>query len=239
MKKAILTVLFTLAYSVALLVSFASSAYSSPPEYESAEDLNRHALEYIKQKIDQKIHLPKIEFRTLSENLKLPKCSDEPQISDRNPDVYAGRMTLSLSCQNPAWRIFIPVKVEGDLQVVVATQGILKNAVIEQQDVAYQYRPFKEVPRDSNVSLEQAIGMRAKQNIGAGKILTLNYLSPPYWVRKNQPITLVSNLNGIEVKAAGTALEDGVEKETVTVKNAGSGKQLKGIVIAPNTVYIP
>ncbi|WP_319381902.1 flagellar basal body P-ring formation chaperone FlgA [Thiomicrorhabdus sp.] len=239
MKNVIHSVTLVTIRSLILFLSCSYSGLVSAQEYESVETLSHQASEYIKQKIDQKVYRPKIELRSLSENLQLPKCQNTVDIADRNPDIYAGRMTLSLSCKTPNWRIFIPVRVEGDLKVVVAIQGILKNAVIESQDVAYQYRSYKEVPRSGNVSLQQVIGMRARQNIGAGKILTLNYLSPPLWVRKSQPITLITRFNGIEVKADGTALEDGSEKDTVKVENTTSKKKLKGIVIAPGTVRIP
>ncbi len=195
--------------------------------------------EYLKQKSDQKIFEPEFELKKLSTNVTLPKCQTELILKDRNPTTYAGRITLSLSCEQPTWRIFIPVTISGKLPVVVSTKGILKQAVIKEGDVVKTLVPYQKAPKGHLIDIKTAIGMRAKKAISPNKILKITDLQPAFWVFKNQQVTLITRIGNIEVKAKGTALKNGVESEQVPVKNASSKKTLKGIVIAPNTVFIP
>ncbi|MDG6773381.1 flagellar basal body P-ring formation chaperone FlgA [Thiomicrorhabdus sp. ZW0627] len=196
-------------------------------------------MDYIKQKTDQKLYDPQIHLKKLSQRIKLPKCGKPIEISDRNPTKYTGRITIGVKCNAPSWQIYVSATIEGKLPVVITTQGILKQAVIKPEDVKRILVPYKKASSNSLISTETAIGMRAKKAIGPNEILSIRDLQPPYLVFKKQTVTIVSKIGGIEVKTKGTALQDGVERQQIEVENNSSKKTVKGIVIAPNTVYVP
>lgn len=214
-------------------------ADDSGSQYASLEAIYEQAAVFLKQKVDQKLQDPVIDIKTFTTPLKLPACEIPVEIQDRNPTKYAGRMTLGIKCSQPAWQFFLTATVDGKLPAVIATQGILKEAVIRNNDVQKVYLPYKKVPADSLISVEKVIGMRAKKAIAPNDIIIIRDLQPPYWVLKKQAVTLISKIGHIEVKTKGMALEDGVENQQVEVENNNSKKKIKGIVIAPNTVLIP
>lgn len=209
------------------------------PVEQSLDEIHELVSKHIKQKIDQQTIEPVIHLRKLSPTLKLPLCQQPLEVHDRNPDEKIGRMTYSVSCNQPNWRVFIPAEVDGKLAVVMAAQGILKQAVIKSADLKQVVLPYKQVPRGSIIHLDTAIGMRTKRSIGANNILKIQDLQPPYWVFKKQQVTLITKIGSIQVKTKGIALEDAVEQQQVSVKNSTSDKVVKGIVIAPNTVMVP
>jgi len=197
------------------------------------------ATEYLKQKTDQKIVEASWELKKFSAQLRLPQCRQPLLLKDRNPNTFAGRMTLSVSCAQPTWRVFVPVVVTGKLPVIISTKGIPKQAVIKEAHIRKVFLSYKRVPKGHLVNINTAIGMRAIRAIPPNKVLRIKDLQPSYWVMKKQQVTIITRIGGIEVKALGVALKNGVEQEHIPVKNLSSQKTIKGIVIAPNTVLIP
>ncbi|BBP43061.1 flagellar basal body P-ring formation chaperone FlgA [Thiosulfativibrio zosterae] len=228
-------------FGLFLSIFFTQTAHSAEENtpLQSPESLYQLVLEHLKQKTDQQLFNVKIEIQTLSKHLRFQQCTTTPDLLDKNPTDIAGRNTFKVSCENPDWSIYMTAKVEGDLPVIMSTQGILKSAVIKKDDIATVLVPYQKVKRGAFTQLQKVLGYRAKKNISPNTIITLKDVLPPYWVFKDKPVNLVTHIGDINIETKGVALSDAVEQEQVTVKNLSSQKRVKGIVIAPNTVWIP
>jgi len=207
--------------------------------YQAHSELYTLVTEHLKQKTDQKLFEVEIQLRKLSPNLRLPACKESLTLKDRNPDNYTGRVSISVSCLHPKWRVFIPATVEGKRPVIISAKGILKMAVIKEEDIKKVLLPYKKVPKDSLIDLKTVVGMRAIKGIPPNKVLKVKDLQAPFWVFKNQQVNIITRISGIEVRTTGVALQSGVELQQVPVKNLSSKKVMKGIVVAPNTILIP
>ncbi|MBN2864637.1 MAG: flagellar basal body P-ring formation protein FlgA [Thiotrichales bacterium] len=232
-------VLFGLFLLLTSSVLNAGDSSSDTSKYQSLEVLHSEAMEFLKQKVDQKLIEPQIQLKKLNPRIQLPACQASLEFIDRTPSKLAGRTTIGIKCPQPSWQTFVSAYIDGKLSVVVSTQGILKQAVIKKEDIALENIHFKSVPNDALISIDTAIGMRAKKAISANTVLTLRNLQPPYWVFKKQPVRIITKIGQIEISARGIALEDGVENQQVDIKNISSQKTIRGIVIAPNTVMVP
>ena len=206
---------------------------------QSLEEIHELVYEQVKQNIDQQIHEAQIDVRSLPSTLTLPQCSMPLELSQRDPSQIHGRLTVSVNCTQPSWRVFVSVNIDGKIPAIVSTQGILRQAVINKDDVELKLTPLNEIRRGSLQSLDNVIGMRAKRAIPANRVLTLQMLDIPYWVVEKEEVTLVTRVGGVEIKTTGIALEDGMQQDQVTVKNINSEITVTGIVIAPKTVEIP
>lgn len=221
------------------LLSLQANQINPSNQSQAHNDIYTLADEYLKQKTDQKIFEAKFELKKFSSTLSLPRCLTPLTLKDRNPNTVSGRITLSVSCNKPVWRVFVPVVITGKLPVILSTKGIPKQAVIKGEHVKKVLLPYQKVPKGHLIDTNTAIGMRAIKAIPANKVLRIKDLSPPYWVFKNQQVNIITRIGGIEVKATGIALKNGVDQEQVPIQNASSKKLIKGIVIAPNTVLVP
>ena len=241
MKKTMRLFTFTtFLYCLSTITAFAAQPLATIQHaYQALEPIHELVTEHVKQKVGQNLFEVNIQLRKLSPQLQLAYCQKPLQLNDRSLGETVGRMTISVSCPQPKWRVFIPVVVDGKKNVIISTQGILKRAVITSEDVKQVLLPYKKVPRGSMVDLSKVIGMRTKKAIGPGNIIKIRSLQPPYLVFKNQNVNIVTRSHGIEVKTHGIALKNGVIEEQIPVKNSSSNKIIKGIVIAPNTVFIP
>lgn len=206
---------------------------------QSLDAIHELVHEHVKQNIDQKIQEAQIDIRTLPSTLTLPQCTTQPELSQRDTNQIHGRITVSVSCNQPSWRVFVSVNIDGKIPAVISTQGILRQAVINSEDVALRLTPLSELRHGAMKSLDNVIGMRAKRGIPANRVLTLQMLDIPYWVIEKEEVTLVTRIGGVEIKTTGIALEDGMQQDQVRVRNINSDITVTGIVIAPKTVEVP
>ncbi len=239
MKKTMLQLIIALTMLTNPLLSLQADQTSSSSQYQAHNEIYTLAYEYLKQKTDQKIFDATFDLKKFSPTLSLPRCQTPITLKDRNPNRVSGRITLAVSCEQPTWRVFVPVVITGKLPVILSAKGIPKQAVIKEEHVKKVLLPYQKVPKGHLININTAIGMRAIKAIPANKVLKIKDLSPPYWVFKKQQVNIITRIGDIEVKALGIALKNGVEQEQVPVKNLSSQKIIKGIVIAPNTVLIP
>lgn len=222
-----------------LFWSCASHAQAQDDAFQSNESLYQLVQNYLKQKTDQHLHNARFDVQTLSRHIHFKACKTQPELQDKNPTNVTGRQTFNVSCAEPEWSIYMTATIEGDLPVVISTQGILKQAVIKDSDVRLALIPYQKVRRGSLTKLENVIGNRAKRAIAPNKIVSIRDVEPPYWVFKDRPVVLVSEVGEIRIETKGIALDNAVEQSQVSVRNLSSQKTLKGIVVAPNTVWIP
>lgn len=221
------------------LIPLESSSNTALPEYQTHSSLYEMLQQHLKQKTDQKLFNPKFHIQKLSKHIRFKTCLKPLELIDKDPQNITGRGSYKISCAQPKWKIFLSATVEGDLPVVVSTQGILKQAVIRKSDVARILVPYKKVRRGAFTNLEKVVGLRAKRAIGPNKIITVRSVQPAYWVFKDRQVNLITNMGNIKIETKGIAMKSGVEQEQVPVKNLSSKKIIRGIVIAPNTVWIP
>lgn len=194
----------------------------------------------IKQKIGQDLINPKISIQPLGKRTRLPAC--KTPISIQLPDTrrkLTGRFTALVRCNDPHWKVFISYRVSGQRPVMVSTTLIPRMATIKADMVAQRLIDAGQVPRQAATQPDQVIGKRARRAIAAGQIITAQMLLPPYWVFRNKPVILMTRIGTIEIRTRGVALRDAVENEVVEVRNLRSGRKVRGVVIAPNTVLVP
>ncbi len=214
-------------------LSFAADRQPMAPIYSAIYTL-------IKQNLDQKIRNPKIIVQKLGDRTRLPRCKAPLSYHRLQPErTGLGRHTIVVQCPDPAWKIFISAKVSGKLPVVVSTALIPRHSQIRPHQVKRQYLDSTRIPRGILTDPQDAIGMRAKRAIAPNTLIKAQMLLPPYWVHKGKPVTIITRIGSVEVRAKGIAQKNAVENEMVAVKNIRSGKTVRAIVIAPNKVLVP
>ena len=74
--------------------------------------------------------------------------------------------------------------------------------------------------------------------IKSGSILTRDMLTTPIVVQSGAPVKLLTNVNGVEVVTDGIAMQRGRLGTYIRVRNARTGKMLRGKIRDANTVEI-
>ncbi|MBR5162871.1 MAG: flagellar basal body P-ring formation protein FlgA, partial [Schwartzia sp.] len=85
---------------------------------------------------------------------------------------------------------------------------------------------------------DEIVGKVLSRSLSIGAPLWRTMLKTPVLMKAGAPVTILSRVNGVEVKMDGLALEAGRAGDIIRVKNTASRKVLRGRVIDEVTVEI-
>ncbi len=122
--------------------------------------------------------------------------------------------------------------------MVSAAKDILPEVPIIASDLRNDEREVDSRALKYYTSPEQIIGKVSNRLIKVGTILKPSMLRGPIIMYAGDEITLISNYNGVQIKTPGIATQPGREGIIIKVKNASSGKVLKGRVLDAHSVEI-
>ncbi|WP_411850951.1 flagellar basal body P-ring formation chaperone FlgA [Stenotrophomonas sp. LGBM10] len=170
---------------------------------------------------------------TLDSALRLPACG---QALRAQP---TGTSTVEVSCPDAGgWRLFVPVKVRRNQQVLVLNRGIAAGEVLAAADITTAQRDVARIAGAALADPQVAIGRVARRTLSAGSLLSANDLVAQRLVRRGDSVALVSRRGGVEVRVAGRAMADAGEHERVSVENLSSRKIVQGTVDASGDVLV-
>ena len=183
-----------------------------------------------------------IDVRTMVAGLRLPegKISYEAFIPG---GYHYGMPTM----------VRIDVKINGELykrlncsmmihlydNVVVTTRQIKPENLITADDIRLEEREiFSRNSFRYYTSLDAFDGMVSTKALNEGTIIYDYFIKPPIVVRFGMPVTIRSNINGVQVAVDGIARDNGRIGQIIKVKNQSSGRIVGARVLDENTVLI-
>ncbi len=151
----------------------------------------------------------------------------------------AGPRTVEVRCGDaPGWRVYVPVRVRKEANVVVLTRPVAAGQSITAEHIAMGRR---DIAGAGSVVFEDAaavIGMTAVQGLVPGGALTSTDLANGRLLKRGDPVVLVSRVDGVEVRVSGRALGRAAPGETVAVENLGSRRIIRGRLIGDGLVEV-
>ncbi|MFM1975718.1 MAG: hypothetical protein RL145_564 [Pseudomonadota bacterium] len=121
--------------------------------------------------------------------------------------------------------------------VAVLGRTIQRGETIEAEDVVWIDTPAN-APRDALADPEALIGKTAKRVLLANTPLRAMDVMDTPSVRRNEPVTLIYEAQGLKLSVRGKALGDAAIGATVKVLNPQSNKVLEAIVDGPGTARV-
>lgn len=169
----------------------------------------------------------------LDAGLRMPAC---PVPLQARP---TGSNTVEVACPQPAgWRLFVPVKVRRNQDVLVLSRGLAAGETIGLADITIERRDAARIAGAALADPADAVGKTARRVLPAGTLLSASDVVPPRLVRRGDTVELVSRRNGLEVRMNGRALSDAGQDERVSVENASSRRVVQGTVDASGAVVV-
>lgn len=77
---------------------------------------------------------------------------------------------------------------------------------------------------------DEAIGLTSKRALQPGKPITRNELVQPVLVKRDQPVMIVSHMDGITASMPGVALKNGRKGDVIKIRNSSSQRIISGVV---------
>ena len=120
---------------------------------------------------------------------------------------------------------------------VVLTKSLQPGEIIGADDVKLVQRDIKPGVgyfRD----IDDVVGRIAKRALTIDQIMRTRHLELDYVIRKDQSVTIESQIGSVTVISAGVAVDDAQLGERVKVKNNSSGLVVEGIAISEKKIRV-
>lgn len=206
---------------------------------QSLASLKLQAESFIANYPYQSRYPPGFQLAKLDSRLRLSACGEDLAIEFARPDRSHGKTALSIRCSHPKpWKIHLPVNVDLYDDVMVAARPLLKGQFIDESAIIYEKRSISRLNNGYFTRDNEADQLEARRNLARGTILTPSNLSARMLVRSGQQVTLVLNLNGIQVKSTGQALQSARLGQVVKVRNNQSSRIVEGVVSGEGLVRV-
>lgn len=180
----------------------------------------------------------RLEVGPLDGRLQLPQC-DGTLASRRGPGtVLKDRTLVDVTCGDPQWHVFVPVRIQGSAAAVALKRPKLAGDRLAPGDLVLVEADPSSFPMGYFTDPAELTGTILKRALGAGVILTNQVLQSAQGIVRGQAVTLLAEAGGVEVRMKGQAMSEGSVNQRIKVRNESSGKILEGIARSSQLVVV-
>lgn len=170
---------------------------------------------------------------TLDPALRLARCSQPLQA------VASGSKMAQVRCaDSPGWRLYVPVRIRREADVVVLTVAAASGVPIAANQLAVQRREVGQAAGATFSDPAALIGRIPSRALAPGLVPTEADLALGAPLRRGDPVVLVSRIGGVEVRMRGRAMGAARAGGVVVVENTSSRRVLRGRVVADGVVEV-
>lgn len=175
----------------------------------------------------------------INAGVKLARCNAPVKSTTGLGGHMRDRILIELRCQGtPSWHLYVPVRIVGTTQVMIAAHAIVGGTVLAANDIRAEQRDLTQLPPGYMDDPAATVGLTAGRPIPSGAVLTNQLLLGSKAVQRGQTVTLLADGGGVSISMEGRALADAMVNQRVKVENLSSGKVVEGIARSQQVVEI-
>lgn len=169
---------------------------------------------------------------TVDPALRLPACAQT--LATRV--VRAG--TVEVSCPQPGWKLFVPVRVRNQRQALVVARPVAAGQTLTSADVELATRDLARVAQGVLVDPALAVGRVVRRPLQVGNLLSTADLQAEKIIRRGDTVDLVVRRGTVEVRINARATKDAAVGDSLLVENLSTRKTVQGTVAEDGTVHV-
>jgi flagella basal body P-ring formation protein FlgA len=225
-----------LALSVLVTPAFAQTDAS----IQSLDAIRAAAQKFVIQRVPkQEPGAVTVNVGALDPRLRLAPCATPLKVSLPAGATFRDRMTVAVSCSgDSSWTVYVPIAIETQSPVLVLRRPANRGTRLTSDDVEIQTRVVAGTGASYLTDVAQLSGRTLKRPLGAGAALTMDAMMDDMVVKRGQHVTLLAAVGGLEVRAAGVAMNDAAAQSRVRVQNISSNRIVEGVVESPDVIRI-
>lgn len=215
-------------------------ALPAPPPQDKAEIITR-VTDHIKKYLEEQHIADRFEVSVtpLDKRLQLRQCTEALDLSLVSKKRIQSSVTVTVRCNDSKpWKIYVPARVRLYRKVIVANHYIPPGKTLAADDLASAVRDISQLRGGAIHDSQRVIGKKSRRPIKYQSVIAMQDLREAPLVHRGKAITIVANRQGIEIRARGTALENGTRGDYIKVKNSRSNKVLDAVVSGDGTVEV-
>ena len=169
---------------------------------------------------------------TVDPAVRLPRCSQSLQTRV----VRAG--TVEVGCASPVWKLYVPVRVANQQQVLVLRRPVAAGQTLTLEDLETVRRDVGKVAQGVLVDPQLAAGRVARRPLQAGMLLSTADLHAQKVIRRGDTVDLVTRRGTVEIRVQARASRDAAVGDSLLVENLSSRRTVQGTVAGDGTVHV-
>lgn len=176
--------------------------------------------------------------RPLDSRLRLARC--QAPLAARASAGYprGARLSIAVSCAEPAWQVYVAVTLHALTGVVVATRPLAARTQVASTDVAIKEHDIAGLPAGYVTDPAAVVGRILLRPLAQGEPVEGNQLQAQTLIERGQLVTLYWQSSGLRVSARGEAKTAAAADGRVRVRNLSSGRELEGVVRGEGLVEV-
>ncbi|MDX1500247.1 MAG: flagellar basal body P-ring formation chaperone FlgA [Woeseiaceae bacterium] len=207
--------------------------------WQPAADIEAAAEAFLRDRTGARGKRTTVRAAALDPRHRLPRCDAALEAFMRRGAEIGARTVVGVRCTGSRpWKVYVPVDVVVTAPVVTARRTLPRGHLIGVDDLAVVDRDVSRMQRGYFSEPADVAGLRVRQQLIAGSVLTPAAVEADQVVRRGQSVTLVAVAGGVSISMAGTALTDGALNQRIRVENTHSGRVVEGIVRSPEHVEV-
>ncbi|MGH8290244.1 MAG: flagellar basal body P-ring formation chaperone FlgA [Steroidobacteraceae bacterium] len=224
--------------AVALLCAFLGVA-AAAAAIEPLDSIRGAAQDFVRSQMPPGQSDIVITAAGLDPRLRLAPCGGRLQASLLAGVRMQAQVSVAVGCRQRAdWTIYVPVTVQSRIRVWALRTPEMQGSRLTTADVVPETRLVGGLAVGYITDPAQLAHGTLRHPMPAGAVLTSGDLLPDFMVRQGEEVTLVAAVGGIEVRAAGLALQNGRQGALIRVQNASSAKVVQGVVESDRVVDV-
>lgn len=229
-----------LLYLAALVVLLAmGSDVFAAETWQPTKDITAAAENYLRARSGDATRSTTVRAGALDPRLRLPLCDAALAGFLRRGAEMDTRTIVGVRCTgSKPWKVFVPVDVIVTARVLTARHALPRGQLVTAGDVNVVARDVSGMRRGYYTDPKGLQGLRLKQPLLAGQVITPAMLAADQIVRRGQTVTLIATGGGVNISMTGKALTDGALGQRIRVENLNSGRVVEGIVRSPEHVEV-
>lgn len=175
----------------------------------------------------------------IDSRLGLKACQAPLTVKLRNDNKTTGRLTTKVSCSTGSmWSLYVPVTIHVFQTVAVANTPIPRGTSLQAHHLRLDEKNISTLYRGYYPQTKSLLGLVTKRAIRTDDVIDPQNVSEAKIVQRDEEVTIIANIGGLKVRAAGIALSDGILGENISVRNKNTNKVIEARVKGPGKVEI-
>jgi flagella basal body P-ring formation protein FlgA len=175
----------------------------------------------------------------LDPRLRFARCGGPLEASLLSGARLQAQASIAVGCRQGAnWTVYVPVTIASRIHLWALRSPQAQGARLSADDVIAETRLVSGLALGYVTDAAQLSRSSLRHPLPAGAVLMSQDLLPDFMVHQGEQVTMVAAVDGIQVKAAGLALQDGHYRALIRVRNVSSSRVVQGVVEADRVVDV-
>jgi len=206
--------------------------------FQSHAAIENAIANYVKQE-NVPLENLQVTITSLNKQLRIPQCEQALIINMAPGSKLIGNTSLTVACDSPKqWKIHVAAHIDGEVNALAARYPMMRGSIISKNDVEFVKKRYSQLNYGYFASIKQLGGMEVRRNIKNGQIITPGFVKAQKLVLRGQQVTIIAQKGGLDLRVKGKAMMDGLQGQTIKVKNMSSKKLIYARVVSPGMVKI-